>query len=150
MSMALEEVCRVLRIGAGAGRDREVVAIRIIELARRGEVEYRRLVERVLKEAGADWARPPSLGMASEVTALVPRDGASLPGLALLRPFVANSSRRARSCHADASRTSTALVSGCAARSATRKHLAARSRYVGLLTLLIPLIHERRGEGFIP
>ena len=39
MSMALEEVCRVLRIGAGAGRDREVVAIRIIELARLGELE---------------------------------------------------------------------------------------------------------------
>jgi hypothetical protein len=33
----------------------------------------------------------------------------------------------------------TALISGCAARLATRKHLAARSRYVGLLTLLIPL-----------
>jgi hypothetical protein len=85
MSLALEEVCRVLRIGADAARDREVVAIRIIELARRGELEYRRLVERVLKEAGVDWARPPSLGMASEVTALVPRDGAVLPGLALLR-----------------------------------------------------------------
>jgi hypothetical protein len=84
MSMALEEVCRVLRIGADAARDREVVAIRIIELARRGELEYRQLVERVLKEAGVDWARP-ALGMASEVTALVPRDGASLPGLALLR-----------------------------------------------------------------
>jgi hypothetical protein len=82
MSMALEEVCRVLRIDADAARDREVVAIRIIELARRGELDYRRLVERVLKEAGVDWARPPSLGMASEVTALVPRDG---PGLALLR-----------------------------------------------------------------
>ena len=68
MSMALEEVCRVLRIGAGSGRDREVVAIRIIELARRGELEYRRLVERCLKDAGADWARP-SLGIASEVAA---------------------------------------------------------------------------------
>jgi hypothetical protein len=68
MSMALEEVCRVLRIGAGAGRDREVVAIRIIELARRGELEYRRLVERVLREAGVDWARS-SLGMVSEVAA---------------------------------------------------------------------------------
>jgi hypothetical protein len=84
MSMALEEVCRVLRIGADAARDREVVAIRIIELARRGELEYRRLVERVLKEAGADWARP-SLGMASEVTALVSCDGANLPRIALLR-----------------------------------------------------------------
>jgi hypothetical protein len=84
MSMALEEVCRVLRIGADAARDREVVAIRIIELARRGELEYRRLVERVLKEAGVDWARP-SLGMVSEVTALVSCDGAVLPGLALLR-----------------------------------------------------------------
>ena len=84
MSMALEEVCRVLRIGADAARDREVVAIRIIELARRGELEYRRLVERVLNEAGADWARP-SLGMASEVTALVSCDGANLPRIALLR-----------------------------------------------------------------
>jgi len=81
MSMALEEVCRVLRIGAGASRDREVVAIRIVELARRGELEYRRLVERVLKEAGADWARP-ALGMASEVPALISCNGASLPSLA--------------------------------------------------------------------
>jgi hypothetical protein len=40
-----------------------VVVIRIIELARRGELEYRRLVERVLKEAGIDRAQP-SLGMA--------------------------------------------------------------------------------------
>jgi hypothetical protein len=48
-----------------------VVTIRIIELARRGELEYRRLVERVLKEAGIDRARP-SLGMASEVPRLVP------------------------------------------------------------------------------
>jgi hypothetical protein len=84
MSMALEEVCRVLRIGAGPGRDREVVAIRIIELARRGELEYRRLVERVLKEAGIDRAQP-SLGMASEVPALVSCDGASLLGLAPVR-----------------------------------------------------------------
>ena len=68
MSMALEEVCRVLRIGAGAAREREVVAIRIIELARRGELEYRRLVERCVKDTGADWARP-SLGMASKVAA---------------------------------------------------------------------------------
>jgi hypothetical protein len=84
MSMALEEVCRVLRIGAGAGRDREVVAIRIIELARRGELEYRRLVERVLKEADIDRAQP-SLGMTSEVPALVPCDGASFPGPAPVR-----------------------------------------------------------------
>jgi hypothetical protein len=33
MSMALEEVCRVLRIDAGAAREREVVATRIIDLA---------------------------------------------------------------------------------------------------------------------
>src|SRR4030095_6954909 len=33
MSMALEEVCRVLRIGADAAPDREVVATRISELA---------------------------------------------------------------------------------------------------------------------
>jgi hypothetical protein len=37
-----------------------VVAIRIIEMARRGELEYRRLVERCLKDAGAAWARLPS------------------------------------------------------------------------------------------
>jgi hypothetical protein len=128
MSMALEEVCRVLRIDADAARDREVVAIRIIELARRGELEYRRLVERVLKEAGVDWARPPSLGMASEVTALVPRDGAILPGPPCSAPFAADSSGRDKSCHGEASRTTTALISGSAARSATRKHLAARSR----------------------
>jgi hypothetical protein len=51
---------------------------------------------------------------------------------------------------AEAVSTRTALVAGCTACSATRKHLAARSRDVGLLTLLIPLWGERLGEGFVP
>jgi hypothetical protein len=89
MSMALEEVCRVLGVGAGAAREREVVAIRIIELARRGELEYRRLVERVLKEAGVDWARP-SLGMVSEVAA---QSTATVPVFPDLPCFAADSSR---------------------------------------------------------
>jgi hypothetical protein len=64
MGMAFEEVCRVLGIGTAAAREREAVAVRIIELARRGERNYYRLVERVIKEAGGDRAQP-LLGLAS-------------------------------------------------------------------------------------
>jgi len=37
MSLAFEEICRVIEIKAGATREREAVAVRIIELCRRGE-----------------------------------------------------------------------------------------------------------------
>jgi hypothetical protein len=50
MSMALDDVCKELEISAGAAA-REIVAIRIIELARRGERSPTRLRDRVLEES---------------------------------------------------------------------------------------------------
>jgi hypothetical protein len=52
MSLAFEEVCKALEIQHGATPEREAVAVRIIELCRRGERSPARLAERVLKEAG--------------------------------------------------------------------------------------------------
>jgi hypothetical protein len=52
MSTALEEVCRVLKVDHDQAA-REVMAVRIIELARRGERDPKRLRDRVLQEAGA-------------------------------------------------------------------------------------------------
>jgi hypothetical protein len=49
--LAFEQVCRALEIQPGATREREVVAVRIVELCRRGERSPARLAERVLKEA---------------------------------------------------------------------------------------------------
>ena len=51
MSLAFEEVCKALEIQRAATREREAVAVRIIELSRRGERSPARLAERVLKEA---------------------------------------------------------------------------------------------------
>ena len=50
MSIALEEVCRTLQLD-GDQHAREVIAVRILELARRGERDPRRLSDRVLREA---------------------------------------------------------------------------------------------------
>jgi hypothetical protein len=52
MSTALEEVCRMLKVDHDQGA-REVVAVRVIELARCGECDPERLRDRVLREAGA-------------------------------------------------------------------------------------------------
>jgi hypothetical protein len=52
MSTALDEVCRVLRVDHDQ-RAREVMAVRIIQLAQRGERDAQRLRDRVLREAGA-------------------------------------------------------------------------------------------------
>jgi hypothetical protein len=52
MSTALEEVCQTLKIDRDQGA-REVIAVRIIELARRGECDPERLRDRVLREADA-------------------------------------------------------------------------------------------------
>jgi hypothetical protein len=46
MSLAFEEVCKVLEIQRGATHESEVVAVRIIELCRRGERRPARLAER--------------------------------------------------------------------------------------------------------
>jgi hypothetical protein len=51
MSTALEEVCRMLKVDHDQDA-REVMAVRIIELARRGECDPERLRDRVLREAG--------------------------------------------------------------------------------------------------
>jgi len=50
MSVAFEEVCRALKLD-GDARAREAIAVRIIELARRGERDAERLRERVLRDA---------------------------------------------------------------------------------------------------
>ncbi|HWX85780.1 MAG TPA: hypothetical protein VNZ48_19440 [Xanthobacteraceae bacterium] len=50
MSMALDDVCNALKI-AGDSAAREVIAVRIIELARRGERSPTRLRDRLLAEA---------------------------------------------------------------------------------------------------
>lgn len=52
MSAALDKACRGLKLTDENVREREVVAVRIIELARRGERDAARLCARVLKEAG--------------------------------------------------------------------------------------------------
>lgn len=50
MSMALEDICKVLKLD-GKAKAKEVVAMRIIELARRGERSPTRLRDMVLKDA---------------------------------------------------------------------------------------------------
>ena len=52
MSMAFDDVCEVLKISQGETQRREVVAYRIIEIARRGGHSPMLLRDRVLKEAG--------------------------------------------------------------------------------------------------
>jgi hypothetical protein len=52
MSTALEEVCRTLQVD-GDQCAREAMAVRIIELARRGERDPKRLRDGLLREAGA-------------------------------------------------------------------------------------------------
>jgi hypothetical protein len=54
MSNALDDVCKVLNLTNGAKVAREVMAERIIELARRGERSPTVLRDRVLREAGLD------------------------------------------------------------------------------------------------
>jgi hypothetical protein len=54
MSMALGDVCNTLNLTDGAKAAREVIAERIIELARRGERSPTRFRDRVLKESGLD------------------------------------------------------------------------------------------------
>jgi hypothetical protein len=52
MSKALEKVCKALRID-GEIKDREVVATRIIDLARNGTLDPKTLSERVIAEVKA-------------------------------------------------------------------------------------------------
>jgi hypothetical protein len=53
MSQALEETCVQLQIRADQNRDREMIAIRIIDLARNGVVDTKALRDRVLLEAAS-------------------------------------------------------------------------------------------------
>jgi hypothetical protein len=52
MSRALEETCKALHVN-GQAKDREVIASRIIDLARNGILDARALRERVLSETRA-------------------------------------------------------------------------------------------------
>jgi hypothetical protein len=52
MSLALDEVCKALNFTDGMKAEREVIAERIIALARRGERSPMRLRDRVLQESG--------------------------------------------------------------------------------------------------
>src|SRR5437016_3900738 len=51
MSMAFDDACKVLKISEAETQRREVVAARIIEIARRGDHSPTFLRDRVLKEA---------------------------------------------------------------------------------------------------
>ena len=53
MSVAFDQACVGLRLPAGADRERESVAVRIIEWARRGVRDPAHLCEQVLRDAGA-------------------------------------------------------------------------------------------------
>lgn len=53
MATALDQVCAALRIN-GDATAREVIATRIIELARRGESDAEKLRDRVLSEANGE------------------------------------------------------------------------------------------------
>ena len=52
MSMALDDVCKTLSVDRH--RDRKVIAIRIIELARCGELRPTKLRDRLLAEANSE------------------------------------------------------------------------------------------------
>jgi hypothetical protein len=51
MSHAFDDVCAFLQIPNSANQARELIAKRIIELGRQGELEYDHLRDRVLQEA---------------------------------------------------------------------------------------------------
>jgi len=51
MSQAFDEVCNALQVFAGDEHGRQVVAVRLIELARAGVTDARTLRERILREA---------------------------------------------------------------------------------------------------
>jgi hypothetical protein len=51
MSKAFEEICNTLQVFAGDEKGREIIATRIIDLARGGVVDARALRDRVLAEA---------------------------------------------------------------------------------------------------
>lgn len=52
MSAAFDQACQVLKLPETAGRERESVAVKIVELARRGERDPKRLYQSVVRDAG--------------------------------------------------------------------------------------------------
>ena len=58
MSVAFDEACRALNVSYTANGAREAIAIRIIELARRGECDPDRLRARVITEVRRPLASP--------------------------------------------------------------------------------------------
>jgi hypothetical protein len=52
MALAFDDVCKTLEVPADAAGLREVIALRIVELAKRGERSTTVLRERLLREAG--------------------------------------------------------------------------------------------------
>ena len=54
MSQAFAETCNALQIFAGDAHGREVIAMRIVELARRGLLDANALRDRVVMEARID------------------------------------------------------------------------------------------------
>jgi hypothetical protein len=54
MSRAFDDACRTLKLAAGAAREREALAVKIVALARRGERDPVRLCESVLRDSDAD------------------------------------------------------------------------------------------------
>ena len=57
MSLALENVCEALNIPPDAMPARQIIAVRIVERARRGERSPARLRDRLLKEAKGEAER---------------------------------------------------------------------------------------------
>jgi hypothetical protein len=53
MSIAFDEACLALKLPYKAARERETVAVRIVEWARRGLRDPIRLRDQVLRDAGA-------------------------------------------------------------------------------------------------
>jgi hypothetical protein len=53
LAVAFDQVCAALDLAPTAARDREVIAVRIIDLARNGVLDPQALRDRVLLEAGS-------------------------------------------------------------------------------------------------
>jgi hypothetical protein len=78
MSLALDDVCQALKLD-GHSRTREVVAIRILELARRGERSPIRLRDRILQEANGRTPLPEVAGGLGFEPRLTESESAVLP-----------------------------------------------------------------------
>jgi hypothetical protein len=54
MSVAFDELCQALQVSEAASREREIIATRIVDVARGGVTNTDVIVKRVLKEAETD------------------------------------------------------------------------------------------------